>query len=153
MTQQSDVDDLRRLHKASLDEEIAANRVRNSKEYEGFQTQIQDLCAQRDAMLPKQDSQLEYEDLKKKIVDHMKKNGVGEVEGVNIKYRETKAVNNSRFMEVIGGDFDIFESLATITQKSLTEFAKTEPGLKKPLMDCVEVLSRDVSDIELINEG
>jgi len=55
-------------------------------------------------------------------------------------------------LEVIGGDFGIFQELATISQVKLKDFAKTQVGLQKPLMNCIEIVSKQIKDIELITK-
>lgn len=65
------------------------------------------------------------------------------------KWSEKKSVDGRRLLEVLDGDIDEFTKLAKPTQKSVTELAKERPELKKALLGCIKLESRDLVDVEI----
>ncbi len=76
--------------------------------------------------------------------------GRTEIDGVIVKYTYKSEVNKSKLIEVLDNDLDTFMILASVTQKAVKDYAKDQPGMKKPLMGCVEVVSTTPSSL-LIN--
>jgi len=147
---QSKINRLRQLSDQMFSEQSAVSKVKNSPEYEQIGNQIQTLLDKQSALLPEESSSSEYASLKMEIVNQMKAESNYDLEGVIPKFTEKKEVNQNKVMEVIGGDFGLYQELSTITQKTLKDFATTQAGLKKPLMNCIEVVSRELKDISLI---
>jgi len=143
---------LRELSDQMFTEGSAIEKVRNSKEYQELANEIQDLLDKQHAMLPDKVASLEYAELKLEMIKEMKVSNKYDYEGIIAKFTEKKEVNQNKVLEVIGGDFGIFQELATISQVKLKDFAKTQVGLQKPLMNCIEIVSKQIKDIELITK-
>lgn len=137
--------------KKKLDLEAAERaKVVSSEEYAAIGKEIDALMQKQNALLaPLPDSRLQYEELRKQVIDAMNREGVWAVGQVAAKFREKSEVNTSKVLQVIGGDMDIYISLSNITQVRLKDFAKTSPELKKPLLDCIETVSREIVDLEV----
>lgn len=121
--------------------EMEVEKIKASDDYKVLEKQLED-------MTPEKPDSTEADKARDKIMDKI---SAGDIpEGVSPKYKESKAVNSSKFLEVIGGDIDVFTSLATITQKSLKDFAKTQPDLKKVIEGCIETTGRVVSGFKII---
>jgi len=140
---------LAKLKAAAFEELQKVNDVRASEEYEQIGVEMERLAQQRLEMLPEQTKQVEYNDLKDLILEEMRKTGQYDYTGITAKFKTKKKVNASKVMEAIGGDFGIYQDLSEITQKTLKDFAATQPGMKKALMSCVEEISRELTDFTL----
>ena len=148
---QDKVKRLRQLKNEADSENLTINRIKSSDEYVALGAQIKELADQQSAMIPREEKAFEYSELKKEILDYMIKNREYDIEGLMAKFTEKKEVNQSKLIEVLGGDFGLFQELANVTQKNIKDFAKTQTGLKKPLLGCIEVVSRTLKDVEIIN--
>lgn len=140
----------RQVSDSLFSERMAKEKVMATSEYSELTDQMAVLAEQRDALLPDCPSEVLFNSLKGEILTDVKAGTITEADGITIKFREKKEVNQNKVMEAIGGDFGIFQELASITQAKLKDFAKTQGGLKKSLMACVEVVSREPVDITLI---
>ncbi len=136
--------------KKKLDLEGAERaRVKYGEQYVALSKQIEALMEEQDELLaPLPNSQPEYEALAREVMDIMDAEKVYTCGNVSAKFKEKNEVNTSKVLSVIGGDMDLFVQMANITQTKLKDFAKSS-GLKKELMDCVEVVSRDIVSLEI----
>ena len=137
--------------KTRLEAETAERaKVMSSDEYTAIGEQIVELMRKQDALLaPLPDSRLEYDELRKQVIEEMNKEGIFAVGNVAAKWKEKSEVNKERVMTTIGGDIDQYFTLSHVTQVKLKEFAKENPELKKELLNCIEVVSREVIDLEV----
>lgn len=135
--------------KKTLDLEAAERaKVLSSDEHAAIGKEIDALMQKQNALLaPLPDSRLEYEELRKQVIDAMNREGVWAVGQVSAKWKERNEVNKERVMSVIGGDIDLYFTLSNVTQVKLKEYAKENPDLKKPLLACVETVSREIVDL------
>lgn len=131
-------------------ERIARDRLRSSEEWVELQKQI-DLLLEKQGklILSLEDSSIEYEAKKREIIEKMKEENVYAVGNVSAKFREKKEVNRSKALEALGGDLDMYFTISTITQVALKDFAKENPAFKKGLMDAIEVVSKEIVDVEI----
>lgn len=130
-------------------EEAEVQKVKQSTEYQELESQIQNLLEKKSEMLPKGIAYEQYADCKTQIMREMKGTNTYEVEGIVCSFTEKKEVDQNMVLEAIGGDFGIFQELASISQVKLKDFAKTQPGMKKPLMNCIRIVSKELKDIRL----
>ena len=143
------INHLRELANKVFSEQTELMRIRQSLDYSNIEGEIRILRDKQESMLPEQTASAEYSELKREIMNQMNLDRDYVVDGVTPKFTEKKAVNQNKVMDVIGGDFGLYQELSTITQKTLKDFAKTQSGMKKPLMNCIEVVSRELSDITI----
>lgn len=127
--------------KEVLNWEMEVDRIKASEDYKALEKQLAD-------MIPQAPDSTEADKAREAIMADIEAGKTPE--GVSPKYKESKSVNSAKFLEVIGGDIDTFVSVANITQKSLTDFAKTQPDLKKVIEGCIEVTSRTVSGFKIV---
>lgn len=137
--------------KKTLDLEAAERaKVIASPEYQSLAQRIEACMLQQNSMLSgAPDSRLEYEALRKRVIEEMNKEGIFAVGNVAAKWKEKSEVNKERVMTTIGGDIDQYFTLSHVTQVKLKEFAKENPEMKKELLNCIEVVSREVVDLEI----
>ncbi len=148
---QGKVSQLRQLKNEAFIENLEIGKIKSSDEYVALSEQIKELADKQSIMIPEASKAFEYEALKREIMDEMNSTRDYSVEGLVAKFTEKKEVNQSKLIEVLDGDFGLFQELASVTQKNIKDFAKTQPGLKKPLLNCIEVVSRTLKDVEIIN--
>ncbi len=98
-------------------------------------------------------SKLELFDAKAKLIEIMQLEGV---EGYNQngiivsgKFSEKKGVNGRLLLETLGGDIDEFVKLSKPTQASIKEYAQEHQEIKKELLGCIKIVSRDLVDVEI----
>jgi len=122
--------------------------IKYSPEYLEITDQIELLQESQKAMLSAvPDTSIERDNLTQEVIAMMVMEGLESYEDITAKYREKKDVNTVRVLHVLDGDIDNFAVLAKITQVDLREMAKTMPSKKAALMDCIEVVSRDIVDL------
>lgn len=111
-------------------------------------SQLQDLQAAMLAEVP--DSSEEYEKAKADMIAFLTSSSLSHFQNVAAKYREKKEVNKKRVLDALEGDLDRFYELAHITQVRLKEAAKDDPILKNDLLDCIEVVEKEIVDLEVV---
>lgn len=156
------------LKTAIAAEEMQRHDVRQSPEYRAAEADletndatIRELAAEGQALRERMQEMTEavpnstpaLDEAKRALIELMQLEGV---EGYNEdwitatgKWSEKKSVDGRRLLEVLGGDIDEFTKLAKPTQKSVTELAKERPELKKALLGCIKLDSRDLVDVEI----
>ncbi len=131
-------------------EDAARAHAKYEPDYLALAEQIDALMKQQDAMLAGlPDSRSAYDSLRKEVIERMNTEKVYALENVSAKWKERNEVNTSKVLQVIGGDMDIYISLSSITQLKLKDFAKVTPELKKPLLECIETVSREIVDLSI----
>lgn len=137
-------------------EKLKRAQIECSDQYLELSRKIDSLQIEKAAMVESlQDDRIEseLEDLKTTLFAVMEREGrevVGKWKG---KYREEKGVNKRKLLDVLQGDLDRFFEMSSVTQVALKSFAKAEGGDRKDmLMDCIEVVSRKLIDIEPIEK-
>lgn len=141
---------IKKYQEAIASWEAQSATVKSSKEYQDKLNQLSKLDEDLAAMIPVRPVDAEYEEIEKNLLARI---DAGEVpDWIVPKYSEKKEVNSRRFYEAIGEDIGIFMDMVSITQAKLKDFAKTQPGLKKSIESCIEVISRKASGFELVSE-
>lgn len=138
------------LREVVMLEGVEREKIKLSDLYRQTEEQIATLQRQlteMTAVVP--DSSLELEDAKAALQEAMLESNLDAYGDAKISYREKNRVNVPRVLEVIGGDIGTFLEMTRVTQKTLSEYAKLMPDLKKDLMACVELESRDVVGITI----
>lgn len=139
------------LQKTVNEESIARTKIMCSDEYSKLSGQIAALTEQRDSLLAQvPDSTPALAEAKKLMIAAMQAEGRMMFENVKGKFREKKEVNPNRVLTVLDGDMDLYFTISNVTQVALKEIAKTMPEKKDALMDCIEVVSRDMVDVEVV---
>jgi hypothetical protein len=148
------VDDLYRsvisLREAVTREGMERMTIETSPECLAIDHQINDLLERKQAMLatvPNSSSALE--EAKRGLMDAMLSQGIDAYGNAKVSYREKNRVNVGRVLEVVGGDIGTFLEMTKVTQKTLADYAKLMPDLKKDLMACVELESREVTGLTI----
>lgn len=99
------------------------------------------------------DSRGELDETKKALISLMLLEGVeGYTEdwiSVSGKFSEKKSVNGRRLLEVLQGDIDEFLRVVAPTQKAVKEYAAEHEGLKRELLKCIRLESRELVDVEI----
>jgi hypothetical protein len=136
------------LRERKQQEDNQRAEIRYGKEWCSLDAQIEELTKKRDALIASvPNCSEEYQAAETELIAAFKAAGVEEHSGIRATFKESKAVNTSRLLSVLDGDIDNFMSVASVTQVKLKELCKTFPEKKQPLMDCVEVVSREISGI------
>lgn len=134
---QQDIEDTERTIR-DLQTEITATRAR--------QTEMLSVVS---------DSRPALEEAKRALMQIMEAEGVeGYVEdwiSVSGKWSERRSVDGKKLLTVLGGDIDTFVSIVKPTQKSVKQYADEvgEPALKKQLMSCIKLESRELVDVDI----
>jgi DNA repair exonuclease SbcCD ATPase subunit len=137
--------------KASKQLNDLENKILNSDEYAKLKEQFEEIKKKIEEFSePVGMKKVECMNLEKQMMDWAVANKQTETDKYIVKFRETKKVNKERLFGVLDGDIDAFILIASITQKDLTEYAKENNDLKKPLEDCVEVVSRDPVSVTIL---
>ena len=133
------------LRRKKEQEDLQRSKIRYGDDWVNITAEIDVLTAKRDGLfvgLP--DSSAECQAAEAELISAFKAAGVEEHNGIKASFKESKAVNAARLLNVLDGDIDNFMSVASVTQVKLKDLCKTFPGKKQPLMECVEVVSREI---------
>lgn len=95
------------------------------------------------------DSTEHCDGVRKALVNHMQENRVFDHPLLRIETKQRKVVNTGRLYNVLGGDLDLFQTLAKVTQKDLKAFADENPSLKREILGCVEDSGEEIAKVEL----
>lgn len=95
------------------------------------------------------DSTEEYNAIKLQMIEHMLAEGLDNVGNIEAKYSRKNLVNTRTVMDVLQGDMDNFFLLASIKQTDLKKFEKENPEYKYQFKDCVEEISKELTDITI----
>ena len=101
------------------------------------------------------DSRPALEEVKQLLIASMRIDGVeGYAEdwiSVSGKFSEKRSVDGMRLLETLGGDVDSFVSIVKPTQKAVKAYADElgDPVLRKKLMSCIKLESRELVDVEI----
>lgn len=141
---------LAELKKKVDQENMQRVRVRYGEEWTALQKQIDALMEKQEELLSGiEDSSAEYDAKKSELIERMKAESIYAIDNVSAKFREGKEVNRSKVLAALGGDLDMYFTISNITQVALKDFAKDNPSLKDGLMDAIEVVSKEVVDVEI----
>ena len=88
----------------------------------------------------------EISDSKRYLLAEANEKKLDEIGDYKVKWKEKKEVDTAKLFSVVG-DVDAFVSIASVTQKDLKSYAKERSDLKKPLMGCISVTSREAVDL------
>ena len=144
--------ELRKLTDDLEKETIERAAIKSSQEYLDTQNQIEELTAKQGAMLTHVCDSLEaYEDVKDELIEEFNKQNLEEYGGVKANFRKSNKVNCYKVLQTLDGDLDAFNSLASIPQKALKDFAKIEgnKAIKKDLYSCIEETGKKITDFEI----
>ncbi len=140
----------RELQKKVEQERVRTTQVKCSDEWYAFDKQIQALQASQQLLLDGiPDSTAELMEAKKVVMEQMKQQGVFNIENVYAKIKEKNEVNKTKVLNVLGGDIGILMELATFTQVALKDFGKANPAMKHALLNCIETVSQEITDVEI----
>lgn len=141
------------LAKACADEHDQREEIRKGKKYMEKQAAIVKLSGELDAMLEDvPDSVPDFEKAKKDMIAEMQQSGRAKIGKVSARYTKSNRVNGAGVFRTLGEDIGLFMEIATISQKSLKEWAKGNPDLKDELIDCIEEAGQTVTDISIETE-
>lgn len=133
-----------------LEQKEKQREIQESQEFQDVQNQINELEKKKIEMLKTASVEDEgMTELRQELINYFAQKNIGEYEGLKLKSREKREVNNGRVLSVIGGDIDLFLSLSEVKQTKLKDFAKENKEIKKELMDCIELVSVEYTDIIL----
>jgi len=150
MTLQELCTSLAELKKKIEAENTERAKVRFGEAWTDIQRQIDALMKKQEELISGiEDSSTDYEAKKREVIDQMKAQNVYAVGNVSAKFKEKKEVNRSKALEALGGDLDMYFTISNITQVALKDFAKENPAFKKGLMEAIEVVSKEVVDVEI----
>lgn len=131
-------------------ENVERAKVRFGEAFTALTKQIDALVAKQDELLAGlPDSSLEYDSLRKEIIERMKEEKVYAVGSVSAKFREKKEVNRTKVLDALGGDLDAYFTISNITQVAIKDFVKDNPEFKEGLMESIETVSKEVVDVEI----
>lgn len=144
-----------------LDIERSKDYQAAQKDIEQTEASVRDLlkeiaatrARQQEMLATVSDSRPALEEAKRMLIELMKIEGVeGYAEdwiSAVGKFSEKKGVDGRRLMQVLGGDIDEFLRLAQPTQKAIKMYADEHIELRKPLMACIKLESRELVDVEI----
>jgi len=133
------------LRERKQQEDNQRAEIRYGPEWCSLDAQIEELTKKRDSLFESvPNSTEEYQAAEAELISAFKEAGVEEHNGIRASYKEWKAVNAAQLLNVLDGDIDNFMAVASVTQVKLKELCKTFPEKKQPMMDCVEVVSREI---------
>lgn len=132
-------------------------QIKQSDEYHSLDVEIRDLQEKVMEIQEKQknllsgvpDSTDKYQEAKEVAISILKASGEDSIGNLKAKYRVKKQVNTEKLMTGIGGDWDLFQTLAEIKQVRLKEFIKENPDFKGLDKKCVEEIGRELVDVEI----
>lgn len=138
------------LESEILDENIRRKEIKESKEYLHIADLMGKLTIKQTELLSVvPDSTPDLNLIKQDIMEHFKKKRIEQYDNCFGKFKEKKSVNSAKVLEVMGGDIDIFATISNISQKDLKAYAKDNKDIKKAIMGCVQVDSRELVDITI----
>lgn len=168
VTRQDVLRRIKDLKTAIAAEEMQRHDVRQSPEYRAAEADLEandatlrELAAEGQAIRARMNemtgavpnSTFELDEAKRSLIELMQLEGV---EGYNEdwitatgRWSEKKSVNGRRLLEALGGDIDEFTKLAKPTQKAVKDLATERPELKKMLLGCIVLDSRDLVDVDI----
>jgi len=140
-------DELAVLKKTLDAEDVERVRIKYGPEFIALNQHIEELTNQQAALLALvPDSRPAYDSLKQEAIDMMRREDVYAVGSVSAKFKEKKEVNRDRLLRALDGDLDAYIAMSNVTQVALKEHAKGN-AKESELLDCVEVVSRDIVDL------
>lgn len=149
-------------------EELLRLDVQRTKDYQAAQTDIDGIEAtmrdlatelnatrerQREMLAEVPDTRPKLDELKRMLMQIMEAEGVeGYVEdwiSISGKWSEKKKVDGNRLLSVLGGDMDEFMQIAKPSQKAVKDYALERPDMKKALLSCITLDSRELVDVDI----
>jgi len=144
--------DISVLKQKMYEENMNRMELEDSEEYQALERVITSAKKEQIQMMKElPDSSSDYENAKQNMLEWFRESGQSKYANLEAKYKFKYKVHNMEVLDVLGGDMGMFQELIEISQKSLKEFAKDNPDLKRPLLNCVKEQSRQLSDLK-INE-
>ena len=144
------INKLKLLEEKVFSENKQRDEIKNSEAYFEIGNQIDELMRQQEMLLSMvEDNTSTLEAVKKQIVEEMREKNLESFEDCIGKFKTKKSVNTEKLLRTIGGDIDTFVVLSDISQKKLKEFAKDNRDIKKALLGCIEVDSKELIDVTI----
>lgn len=167
-TRQTLLEEIKAIKTACDKEELERYEVTRTKDYQaaeedaaGVDATMRELGAELTAIRERQremlagvpDSRTKLEEAKIMLMQIMEAEGVeGYVEdGITVsgKWSEKKTVDGSKLLTVLGGDIDEFTRLVKPSQKAVKDYAQERPDMKKALLSCITLESRELVGVEI----
>ena len=132
------------------EEAIKRLQLQNSKEWGALDQIVNNAKKEQAKMLELiEDSTSMFNSLKSIVLGEVLA-GVS-IEGFRPKYRTTNKVNAYGVFVTMDSNIDTFLQLVKITQKDLNDYADAgDPEMKKALKSCVEIIKKEIIDVEMI---
>ena len=132
------------------EEAIERLQVQHSKEWEALDRIVNSAQKEQVKMLESiEDSTSKFNELKSIVL--LEVLAGKSVEGFRPKYRTTSKVNAYGVFITMDSNINTFLQLARISQKDLNDYADAgDPEMKKALKSCVEIVKKEIIDVEII---
>lgn len=168
ITRQAILEEIKAVKTACDKEELERFDVTRSKDYqaaeadaESVEATMRDLATeltatrerQREMLAVVPDSRPLLEEAKRMLMDIMQAEGVeGYVEdwiSVSGKFSEKKTVDGRKLLTVLDGDIDEFTRLVKPSQKAIKDYAMERPDMKRALLSCITLESRELVGVDI----
>lgn len=164
LTKEQLADRMQELSEAIAQENMQRMRIRETTEYLDIQDElegVQSIIAeyQNDVLRLREkqraieetvpNSTPEFEQIKGQLIQIMRAEGLESIGAVKAKYSKGKFVNGRQLLSAVGGDLDMFMTIATVTQKAVTDFAKTisDSHVAKQIKACIQEKEPELTDV------
>lgn len=118
-----------------------------STEYQSLLVQKEQILGKIKTFEEKRKQVLEnIDDSKRYLLVQANQENLEEIGEYKVKWKEKKVVDSAAVYNVVG-DIDAFISVSSISQKDLKTYAKERKDIKKPILNCIKVISREAVDI------
>lgn len=139
------------LHEIVQQEQREKEKILLSDEAVAISEQIRSLQEQQKELLEGlPNHEIEFDIIKSELIDYLQNEGKYEGFGkLKCKTKKTNKVNVARLLDVLGGDIDLFCSIANVTQKAVKDICKdhTYKAMKKDLEECIESKGEEIIDV------